>query len=329
MLSCELEDRAVQNGRDERKTPTFATSATLGLTVESSRPMDYPPLRKEQAELKGSLKGRPFQVSLHNSPDTIAYERTLHAIYDSYGSDRESRVNSRSSRHGESFAELRLSTTLFTSMPAESYSSPLPVKMDSKLSSTALSTLGTGELPGERNGIKLSTGPPLLSSNTLHSTLSRQSFASDTDLLSQHNDRCTSTLHASQTAHPDTHLSDESSQPSHLQDSKLIPDTGRLQLRTSLHRQGTDDFVTSIVTYEPDHSQDSSVRPHVRSNSIDSGSKESHDKEVESGNGGADGGYGLSGSVGRGQLTTLRKARGWRRVSDLGFHSSRYAHLIV
>jgi hypothetical protein len=321
MLSCELEDRVVQNGRDERKTPTSTASATIESTLESSRPMDYPPLRKEQAEPKGSLKGRPFQVSLQDSPDTIAYERTLHAIYDSYGSDRESRVNSRSAMHGEFFAELRLSAKLFTLMPAETYSSPLPVKMDFKLSSKPLSTLGAKDLLGERNGIKLSTEPPLLSSNTLHSTLSRQSFASDTDLLSHRNDPPAPTLHMPRTAHPDTHLLDEIPQYIHLQDPNLVPDTGRLQLRTSLRRQGTDDFVTSVVTYNPDHSQGPSVRPHVRSNSVESGSKESHGNKVESGDNGEDGGYGLSGSAGHGQLNTLRKARGWRRVSDIGFHS--------
>lgn len=104
----ELENGASQNVGDGRKSPAILTaSAALDSPLELSSPAIFP-VSKGQDVPKDFPKGRPFEVSLQDSPDTIAYERTMSAIYDSYGRDRESKVDARISVHGECMASCDL-----------------------------------------------------------------------------------------------------------------------------------------------------------------------------------------------------------------------------
>lgn len=162
---------------------------------------------------------------------------------------------------------------------------------------------------------KLLAVPSLLSSHSLHLTQSRQSFGSNTDLLPKRVNRSTLEAHAPQTARSEVQLFEGSTQPSHL-DYHFDADPGRPHHRTPLRRQGTDDFLTSVVTYEPSLPQNSTIGHDTSEDTIETGYKHSHDSKVESDSNRRDEGYGLAGNPGHGQLNTLRKARGWRRVSD-------------
>lgn len=81
--------------------PKLGTSTAVNSRLELSTSVHFE-AAKGQDEPKDSLKGRPFEVTLQDSPDTIAYERTMNAIYDSYGRDRDSKVDADIPIHGES-----------------------------------------------------------------------------------------------------------------------------------------------------------------------------------------------------------------------------------
>lgn len=168
---------------------------------------------------------------------------------------------------------------------------------------------------------KLLAVASLLSSHSLHLTQSRQSFGSNTDLLPKRVNRSTLEAHAPQTARSEVQLFEGSTQPSHL-DYHFDADPGRPHHRAPLRRQGTDDFLTSVVTYEPSQPQNSTIGHDTSEDTIANGYKHSHDSKVESDSNRRDEGYGLAGNPGHGQLNTLRKARGWRRVSDWRFSAS-------
>ena len=170
---------------------------------------------------------------------------------------------------------------------------------------------------GGQNGTSLLAVPSLLSSNTLHLTVSRQSFASDTDLLSHPDHRSTSMAQATPSAQSDTEFFDHTSKSFHYQELDLGANSGRIQQRTVLRRQGTDDCVTSVVTYNQNQTASQPSGLHARDDSIESGFKESHVTEVRSDSKPPDEGYGLAATTEHGQLDALRRARGWRRVSGL------------
>lgn len=196
--------------------------------------------------------------------------------------------------------------------------SHLTVKMGAlPIALSPSSTLALNGRIGGTDESNLPAVPTLLSSSTLHHTLSRQSFASDTDLLSHPDHRSTSMARASISARSDSHVFDQTSRPFHYQDTDLGADTGRIQQRTALRRQGTDDFVTSVVMYNQSQTPSRPSGLHSRDNSIESGFKESHDMKVKSDSKAPDEGYGLAATTEHGQLDALRKARDWRRVSPL------------
>jgi hypothetical protein len=141
-------------------------------------------------------------------------------------------------------------------------------------------------------------------------TISKQSFASDTGLLDQ--DRGDIGLlqpQSPETVQPALRaINRTSTVPS--ENDEVTPRTANLQHRATLHRQDTDDFGTSVLSYDQWKNVDKSW---------DSGVDESEDVMEELDFDERKSSHGEDGISSRGshaQMAALGRTRGWRKVSS-------------
>lgn len=208
---------------------------------------------------------------------------------------------------------LKRTPAIATSPPSHLSVKPRPLVAASSPSSGRSISAPTGAADGD-----MSTAPLSPDTKTLERTLSKHSFASDTDLLARH--RGNVTLPAKSLQPPQLGLHTVRQQSDVLaEDGGLGVHGGRILHRTPLRRQGTDDHIRSVLTYDQNPTFAMTRGDYAGDEPLDSVPNDGDDLkggQLDLDSKDPEERYGHAPSTNTPSIA-LRKASGWRRVSEL------------